>query len=82
MALLRISGKNEPVQHNQSNRWEGHDHKYAEIQAIGRSAVRHAEKAIARAKAVLKEEDIHIVSEARIIKSGVDEKEGFRTIIN
>ena len=60
-----------------------HRHKHAEIQAIGRSAVQQAEKAIVRATAFLEEEDITIVSKTWNIKSGVDgnEKEGIRFIL-
>jgi stage V sporulation protein SpoVS len=60
-----------------------HRHRYAEVQAIGRSAVRHADKVIARVTAFLEEEDITIVTKTWNIMAGRDgnEKEAIRFII-
>ena len=60
-----------------------HRHQHAEIQAIGRSAVEHAERAIARATVFLEEEDITVVSRTWNIKPGMDgnKKEGIRFIL-
>ena len=84
MALIRISAKTNL--HNTTRAIVGliHRHKYAEIQAIGRPAVRQADESIARAPAFLEGEDITIVSKSRNILPGVDgnEKEGVRFILN
>jgi stage V sporulation protein SpoVS len=80
VALLRISAKTNLFNTTRAIVGMIHAHKHAEIQAIGRSAVRHAEQAIARATAYLEEENITIVSKTWNIMPGKDgnEKEGIR----
>jgi stage V sporulation protein SpoVS len=83
MAVLRISGKTNLFITTRAIVSMIHKHKHAEIQALGRSAVQHAEKAVGRATAFLEEEDITIVSKTWNMMRGVDgnEREGIRFMI-
>lgn len=83
MALLRISARTNLFHTTRAIVGMIHNQKHAEIQAIGRSAVQHAEKAIAKATAVLAEEGIDTISRTGIIEPGKDgnEKAGLRFFI-
>ncbi len=83
MPIYRISGETNLYTATRSIVSMIHRHKYAEVQAIGRSAVRHADTAIAKATAFLEGEGITIVTKTWNIMAGRDgnEKEGIRFII-
>jgi stage V sporulation protein SpoVS len=83
MPLLRISTRTNLYITTRAIVGMIHRHKHAEVQAIGRAAVKQAEYTIARATAFLEEEGIDIVTKTWNIVSGQDgnEKEGVRFII-
>lgn len=83
MAVLRISAKTNLFMTSRAIVAMIHNHQHAELQAIGRSAVQHAEQAIAKATAYLSEEGVDIVAKARVMETDVDgnEKAGLRFII-